>query len=331
LAKKARETVIEKFPIERFIGEWKRVLEGQMTGGAFTKDIDDYFRQERSDLEALIPNSAIKILDIGCGEGTLGKRLLKKGIKEVIGIEINPPACKNAGYNLSRVICGDIEEIDLPFSEGYFDCIICGDVLEHLKDPLSVLKKIRNYLSDAGAIIASIPNVRYYGVINMLTEGRWKYEDYGILDRTHLRFFTKKEIEELFHDAGFEITGITENIDPQYNNINPLSQNISFGRVTLNRLNPDELKDLFVIQYLIRAKKVRYALHAEPGNLENQKAELEEYLNAHPADLNMLYKYAEICYKLGFKEKALESLERILIFEPEREDAIKLREKIVDI
>jgi tetratricopeptide (TPR) repeat protein len=194
-----------------------------------------------------------------------------------------------------------------------------------------MIKKLKRYLKDSGTIVASIPNVRYHGVINMLAEGHWRYEDYGILDRTHLRFFTKKEIEKLFYDAGLEITGITENIDHQYNNINPLSQGISFGRVTLSRLNPDELKDLFVIQYLIRSQKARYALNAESGSLEAQKTELEEYLYAHPADLNMLYKYAEICHKLGFKEKALESLERILIFEPEREDAIELREKMGDL
>ncbi len=301
----------------------------------FTKDIDDYYRQKRSDIEALIPNGAMKVLDIGCADGTLGKRLLEKGIREVIGIEINPNACKNAEHNLSRIICGDIEEIVLPFKEGYFDCIICGDALEHLKEPLSVLKKIKSYLSNAGAIIASIPNVRHHGVINMLANGRWKYEDYGILDRTHLRFFTKKEIEELFYDAGFEITGITENIDPQYYNINPLSENISFGRVTLNNLTPNELKDLFVVQYLIRAQKARYALNRESVNfenqgLENQKAELEEYLNTHPADLNMLYKYAEVCYKLGFKAEALESLEKILIFEPERKDAVDMRKEITE-
>lgn len=300
----------------------------------------DYFRQERKDIEALIPEDTMRILDVGCGEGILGKRLLEKGVREVIGIEINPDVCKKAEYNLSQVICGDVEVMEFPFEEGYFDCIIFADLLEHLRDPLSVVKRFKKYLSDSGVIIASIPNVRYYGVINMLTEGYWKYEDYGILDRTHLRFFTKKEMEKLFADAGFEITGISANIDPRYNTLDPLLRDISFGRVTLRNLTPDELKDLFVIQYLIRAQKSGYKFiefiggevtvggNVTTDSLEEAKKRLESYLEAHPADLDMLYKYAQVCHMLGFKEKAMESLEKILIFEPEREDVIELRDKI---
>ena len=289
----------------------------------------DYFRRERREVEALIPEGVKRVLDVGCGEGVLGRRLLEKGIEEVVGIEINPEVCEKARHNISHVICGDIEKIELPFDKGYFDCCIIADVLEHLKDPLNNLNKLKQYLSDSAIVVASIPNVRYYGVINMLVEGYWKYEDYGILDKTHLRFFTKKEIEKLFVDAGFEITGISVNIDPQYYTIDLLLQNISFGRVTLKNLTPDELKDLFVIQYLIRAQKSGYK-DIEFSSLKEAKKRLEDYLETHPADLDMLCKYAEVCYMLGFKDKAIESLERVLIFEPDRKDAIKLKEKIGD-
>jgi 2-polyprenyl-3-methyl-5-hydroxy-6-metoxy-1,4-benzoquinol methylase len=298
----------------------------------------DYFSQERKDIEALIPEDTMRILEVGCGEGILGKRLLDKGAKEVIGIEINPEIYKRAVRNLSGVICGDIEELELPFDPQFFNCIIFADVLEHLRDPQLALKKLKNYLSPSGTVVASIPNVRYYGVIDMVVEGRWKYEDCGILDKTHLRFFTKKEIESLFNGAGLEIIGITENIDPAYYSLNdPLSGEISFGRVSLKGLSPEELKDLFVGQYLIKAQKAGHEIQKvyntmksalESGNLEEANRALEEYLDAHPADTDILYRHADLCCKLGLSDKARESLERLLIFEPEREDALELRGKL---
>jgi 2-polyprenyl-3-methyl-5-hydroxy-6-metoxy-1,4-benzoquinol methylase len=294
-----------------------------------------YFCQERRDVETLIPNGTNKILDVGCGEGILGRRLLEKGASEVVGIEFFPDACERAEKNMTGVICGDIEKIDLPFDEGYFDCLIVADILEHLKDPLSTLKKLRKHLSDSGVVVASIPNVRYHGIINMLVEGHWKYEDHGILDKTHLRFFTRKEIERLFTEAGFEITGITANIDPAYNSLKyPLSGEISFGRVSLVGLTPEELKDLFVFQYLLKAQKTGVEVQrlndavktsVEEDDPDRAKKVFEEYLALHPADTDVLFRYAEMCWKLGLVDKAGESLERILIFEPDREDALELR------
>jgi len=332
LGKMARETVMDKFPIEKFLQNWKRVLGDPSYSVSGEKRDKDYFSQERRDIEALIPEEAMRILDVGCGEGILGKRLLDKGAKEMVGIEINDDVCERAKDNLTRIICGDIESLEFPFDEGFFDCIVFADILEHLKDPFSTLKRLKKYLADSGLVVASIPNVRYYGVINMLIEGHWKYEDYGILDRTHLRFFTKKEMEKLFADAGFEITGISANIDPQYNALDPLLRDISFGRVTLRNLTPDELKDLFVIQYLIRAQKAGHELQKidNTGNYNESLRLLEEYLKLHPVDFDALFKHAEICNKLGMLDKAIESLEKILVFEPEREDAVKLKKEMME-
>jgi len=298
---------------------------------------DDYYRQERKDVEALIPDGVKRVLDIGCGEGILGKRLLQKGAKEVVGVEINPEAAEKASKNLSRIVCGNVEAVNLPFDEGYFDCIILGDVIEHLKDPLSVINNLIKYLSDSGVVVASIPNVRYYRVMNMLVEGRWRYEDSGILDKTHLRFFTKKEMEELFAKAGLEITGIIANINPQYFTLDPLLKDISFGRVTLRNLTPEELKDLFVVQYLIRARKARCEARRlkdivntalESGNLEEAMAYMDDYLRVHPVDTEMLLRYAEVCSRLGELDKALDSIDRTLLFDPENKDAIVMKQKI---
>jgi 2-polyprenyl-3-methyl-5-hydroxy-6-metoxy-1,4-benzoquinol methylase len=218
---------------------------------------NDYFRQERREVEAVVPDHAERILDVGCGEGILGRNLLNKGAKEVTGIELSREVCDRAKDNLTNVICGDIENIDLNFKKKYFDCMIFADILEHLKDPLSILKKCSEYLSDSGCVVTSIPNVGYYGVIDMLAQGQWTYAEHGILDRTHVRFFTRKEIETLFSNAGFEITSISYNMNSAYENLDdPYSGNISFGRVELSGLSPEEMRDLFVFQYIIRAKKI---------------------------------------------------------------------------
>lgn len=292
-------------------------------------DMGDYYRQERRDVETLIPHGVKRILDIGCGEGILGKRLLSRGTKEVTGIEINTEVADRAKKNLTEVICGDIETMDLKFEKGYFDCIIFADVLEHLKDPLRVLTRMREFLSDSGVIVISIPNVRYYGIINMLVEGYWKYEDSGILDKNHLRFFTRKEIEILLSKAGYEITGISENIDARFESLSSGDlKSLSFGRISIRDLRPDELKDMFVVQYILRAKK-GITVPDESGDKNELKGLLEHHLALHPVDIDVLLRYAEICYDLGALDQAIESLGKILIFEPDKKEALELQERIL--
>ncbi len=349
LGGRGRERVESRFNARRVserIGELFEALLEERAGdrkakatsvaGPAVSSVSDggYHGQERNDVETVIPGGIERVLDVGCGEGILGRKLLRKGATEVVGVDIVPEVCRKAEENLTRVICGDIEEIDLPFDEGYFDCMIFADVLEHLRDPLAALRRLKRYLADHGTIVASIPNVRYFKVLVMLAEGRWEYRDRGILDRTHLRFFTRKEMELLFAGAGLEITGITENLDPSYGLIqDPLAGEISLGRISLKDLSPEELKDLFVFQYLIRAQKaeqrlkgLKTAVRAE--DLEEGRRVLEGHLELHPADLEALYRHAEVCYRLGLVEKALESLDRLLVFEPERPEALALRKKM---
>lgn len=296
----------------------------------------DYYRQGRREVEALVPAEARRILDVGCGEGMLGKRLLDRGAAEVAGIEVDPVVGERARGNLSRVFQVDVEFMEPPFEDGYFDCIIFADVLEHLKEPLTVLRRFSRYLSDSGTIIASIPNVRYYGVINMLVEGHWKYGDYGILDKTHLRFFARKDIDTLFNDAGLDITGITENIDPVYSSLhNRSSGEVSFGRVNLRGLSHGEIKDLFVIQYLVKGEKAGNRKMSDAMNTAMDSEDfgkaihiIEEYLEKHPADADFLYRHAEVSCMMGQMDKALDSIDKLLFIEPERSDAIGLKEKI---
>lgn len=164
------------------------------------------YEYTRNDLIDLISQGDNKILDIGCGAGNTGARLKEMGkAKEVIGVELLEYAAKKAESKIDKVIIGNIEEIELPY-DGYFDYIICGDVLEHLIDPWSTLKKVKHYLAPQGYLIASIPNIRQWRVIgSLLLHGRWTYTDTGILAKGHLRFFTRTEIIKAFSEAGFTV------------------------------------------------------------------------------------------------------------------------------
>lgn len=163
----------------------------------------------RPDILNLIPPSVSHVLDVGCSTGILGNQI--KSISEsieIIGIEINHSMATIAEKQIDKVITADIEQIRLSdyFQPSYFDCIICADILEHLRDPWQILKQLTEYVKRDGIIIASIPNIRHFSSLYyLLIKGYWPYRDRGIHDRTHLRFFTKKNIIHLFQCAGLKI------------------------------------------------------------------------------------------------------------------------------
>ena len=157
-----------------------------------------YFGHARPEVLALVPETARAVLDIGCGAGRLGEALKARQQAEVVGVELNPAAAQSARQRLDQVFVGDVEALELPFSPGRFDAIVCGDILEHLREPERLLRHARAWLAPDGALIASIPNVRHHSVVRSVLEGNWTYESAGLLDRTHLRFFTRREIEKLF-------------------------------------------------------------------------------------------------------------------------------------
>jgi 2-polyprenyl-3-methyl-5-hydroxy-6-metoxy-1,4-benzoquinol methylase len=149
-----------------------------------------------------------RVLDVGCAAGYLAKELKKKNCY-VVGIELDPKAAKEATRYCDKVITGNVEVIDeISYSEGFFDIIIYADVLEHLVRPDLVLKKFAKYLSKKGYVLASIPNVvNWYYRLRFLF-GTFNYEESGILDKTHLRFFTLKTAKELFETSDYRIIKI---------------------------------------------------------------------------------------------------------------------------
>jgi SAM-dependent methyltransferase len=159
-----------------------------------------------TNLIKFIPQGTQRILEVGCADGTLGQLILAKGLaKEYVGIEIRPKEADIARQRLTTVHCADAEQLVLPYPDGYFDCLIYGDSVEHLRDPAKLLTYHARLLKPNGFALCSIPNVRNLFVIDHLLQGSWTYTDWGLLDRTHLRFFTLRELRKLFPQVGLEI------------------------------------------------------------------------------------------------------------------------------
>jgi len=148
------------------------------------------------------------VLEIGCSSGSQTKILTKTLECTVTGIEINPEAASDAARFCDRIITGNIENIDLTeaLGDSRYDFIILSDVLEHLHSPNNTLTKLSTYLNESGSIIASIPNIAHIGLIFELANGKFDYRQFGLLDDTHIRFFTKKSIYHLFESAGYNIS-----------------------------------------------------------------------------------------------------------------------------
>ncbi|MBI3541773.1 MAG: class I SAM-dependent methyltransferase, partial [Deltaproteobacteria bacterium] len=169
----------------------------------------DYYSQPRAEMLEFVPEGAASVLDVGCGDGAFGASLKARGVASVWGVELNPKAARAATARLDRVFEGGIEATLTQLPDGRFDCITMNDVLEHLVDPYALLAAIKAKLAPGGVLVASIPNVRYlYNLWNLVVRRQWRYEDAGVLDRTHLRFFTKSSIEEMFDEQGFELVAL---------------------------------------------------------------------------------------------------------------------------
>ncbi len=165
---------------------------------------DPYFRGLNTELLRHVPDSANKILEVGCAEGRLGEALKKmQPDREVIGIEYQSEIAARARQRLDRVYAIDVEKEDADIEPGTLDCILYGDVIEHLTEPLPVLRRHRKLLKKDGIILCSIPNVQHHSVLRNLLRSDWQYTRAGLLDSTHLRFYTYSTVIKLLLDSGF--------------------------------------------------------------------------------------------------------------------------------
>jgi 2-polyprenyl-3-methyl-5-hydroxy-6-metoxy-1,4-benzoquinol methylase len=179
-----------------------------------TNKPNGYYNNVRKDMLKYIPRDARRTLEFGCGSGGFSELIKDKFGAETWAVEIDEKSAKAASEKLDKVINSDAREAIDKLPDNYFDCIIFFDVLEHLVDPYSLLCVLKTKLTKEGVIVASIPNIRYYrSFVKLVIHGDWDYKDHGILDKTHLRFFTYKSIVKLFNELAFEILEI-EGIHP---------------------------------------------------------------------------------------------------------------------
>lgn len=173
----------------------------------FNQKIDSY-KDNLNELVIKQVDFGKKILDIGCCQGTLGKYLKKHKKATVFGIDISDKAIKKAKKNLDKAYVLNVETDIFPFAKKSFDIIICADILEHLYNPTSVLKKLKLYLKSDGIFVLSVPNIANIEARWNLLRGKFDYQKSGIMDDSHLRFFTKKTACQLVNKAGIKIVKI---------------------------------------------------------------------------------------------------------------------------
>jgi 2-polyprenyl-3-methyl-5-hydroxy-6-metoxy-1,4-benzoquinol methylase len=204
------------------------------------------YANPRPEVTRMIPARATKVLDVGCSVGVMGAALLAKG-HEVTGLEYDADLAAQAATRLPVVHQGDVEAMAQggePIPGGPFDCVVFADVLEHLRDPWTVARWGATQVAPGGCMVVSVPNVRHVETVtSVILRSRWPYKAVGIFDRTHLRWFARKNLPDLLEGTDLEIVELGRNrmvhLDP---------------RSRWNRLAP-VLGDFGTLQFIFRAER----------------------------------------------------------------------------
>ncbi len=224
----------------------------------------NFYGGERLDVLSMVANlsiSAKTVLEFGCSGGRFSRRL-KAHLQadRYIGVERNPVAAREARSVLDDVIEDDIDElIKRPdfMAENSLDLVVALDVLEHLYDPWNVVWRSTQWLKPGGQMLLTMPNVQNIHVLTQLVEGRWAYEPTGLLDATHIRFFTLQGLIEMLTGAGLEIANTTVTLNPPVNadDFRPERNMLRFGKCVIHNLSKDEALRFYAYQYLVLARK----------------------------------------------------------------------------
>ncbi len=195
--------------------------------------------------------SGKRVLELGPATGYMSRVFAEHGCT-VIGIEIDPAMAERAGEFCERVIVGDLDTLDLDaeLGEERFDAIVAADVLEHLKDPLAALTRLKPFLDPAGSFVLSIPNIAHGSVRLALLSGNFTYRDIGLLDATHLRFFTRETIEKLLDESELGLA------DLRRHELNLDASEVSFDRTKVSPEVLEQLErdpDARTYQYVLKA------------------------------------------------------------------------------
>ncbi len=218
-----------------------------------------YHQTERNEIASFFSESPGTVVDIGCGGGGTGKLIKKKfpGTR-VIGIELNRHAAEHARQHLDLVICEDIDTLDLAAHIGStrIDTVLLLDVLEHLYDPWKALVRVRGWLDERARVLASVPNIRNLANLDQLAAGHWTYGPDGVLDITHIRFFTRESLRKLFEETGYVVNHMTPLTQPQWLERHVVDRRpgqIVTQHMAIRYRDFSELEELYALQYVIDA------------------------------------------------------------------------------
>jgi SAM-dependent methyltransferase len=200
---------------------------------------------------SLIPQSAVRILDVGCGTGSLGKYLLQDSQRYVAGITYSEEEAAIAASRLSQVVCAELNDFDFSLL-GKFDCVILSHVLEHMYSPGSVLERLKRVLRPESVIVVALPNVVWWKQRIQFLLGRWRYQDWGVLDRTHFRFFDRESAEQLLEGSGYEI--LKRRFDGPFPLIKPVRGLIGRWAIKIDRATSTCVPGLLAFQFAFVAR-----------------------------------------------------------------------------
>lgn len=218
-----------------------------MKGVSGMVERDQYFKFQRNEMKTFLPDRYSTILEIGCGEGEFSFHLKERC--ELWGIEPDKESVGVSARKFKTVLHGTYDAVVSQIPDGYFDLVICNDVIEHMPDHDWFFDSIRKKMREDGRLVGSIPNVLYVrNLFNLLVRKDWRYEDSGILDRTHLRFFTRKSLLRTFQRWGF--------IVEKFEGINsPISRFKRFFVVFLSALSLGHFSESRYLQFGFRIRK----------------------------------------------------------------------------
>ena len=219
-----------------------------------------YHTNPRHEIMSFLRDPPGTVLDIGCGGGMTGELIKRKFPgTPVIGIEINANAAEHARQYLDHVVCAGIEDVDLARdAQGYaVSTVLLLDVLEHIYDPWRALQRVAEWLAPGTRVLASVPNIRNLATLSELAGGRFEYEPNGVLDITHVRFFTRSSLRNLFEQTGFEVRGLEPLTQPGL--VDQVVVHRRPGRIETRTLGIqygsfEDLEDLYALQYVVDAR-----------------------------------------------------------------------------
>jgi 2-polyprenyl-3-methyl-5-hydroxy-6-metoxy-1,4-benzoquinol methylase len=216
---------------------------------AAVEELGVYYEGDRPDLRALVPPTARRVLDVGCGSGSVGAALKRDLGAWVAGVELFPQAVELARPRLDELIVADLDTVaDLPAD---LDVAIFGDVLEHLRDPARLLEVTAEHMAPDGLVIVSVPNIKHWSVLlPLLVHDRFAYGDSGLLDRTHIHFFTLEELGRTLEQAGLDPVSVATHRTPMPAGVDVLADTA----VRLGAEAGETRARLEAYQYLVTAR-----------------------------------------------------------------------------